>query len=174
MKAKILVLLMCITIAACSKKELTKDEAIVLLKKEKGFPRTMDYEIFTSDPEFANKLLATDLESKGYVVIQKTQKLGEMGNALISFTEKSQPFLLHPSDEDLKLSVQKVKIAEENVVEVKSITEDKSSGTVLVSYLTNHSNATPFAVLVKNLDKPKDLLATFKNDGEKWILVKNE
>jgi hypothetical protein len=174
MKAKILLLLMCIAIVACSKKELTKEEAMVLLNKEKGFPRAMDYEIFTSDPEFANKLLATDLERNGYVVIQRTQKLGETGSALISFTEKSQSFLLHPSDEDLKLSVQKVKIADENVVEIKSITEDKSSGTVEVSYVTKFSNATPFAALVKNLDQPKDLMAKFKKDGEKWVFLKHE
>ncbi|WP_277014310.1 hypothetical protein [Flavobacterium lindanitolerans] len=174
MKILNLILLICIGFISCSKNELTKEEAMVLLNTEKGFPRSAYFEIFTSDPEYAKKLSATDLESDGYVVIQKTQKLGEVGNALVSFTEKAKPFLLKATDDDLKMSVQSVKIADETVVEIKSVNENKSSGTMEVYYVTNFKNATPFAVLVKNLDKPKDLSATFKFDGDKWVLVKHQ
>ncbi len=166
-------MLFCIFLTACSEKELTKDEAIELLAKEKGYPRSMDFDIFTADPEYAKKLLDANLESKGYVTVQKTQKLGEIGNPLIGFTERAKPFLLPATAEDEKMAVQKVRIADEDVVEIRSITEDKSSGTVMVSYVTSFRNATPFAVLVKNLDKPKDLSATFRYDGQKWLLVKN-
>lgn len=174
MKAKILILLICIGLGACSKEELTKDEALTLLVQEKGFPRTIDFEIFTADPAHAKKLLDANLESDGYVMVQRAQKLGEVGNPLVNFTEKARPFLLPVSDEESKVSVQKVKIADENVVEINSITEDRDAGTVEVSYTTNYTNTTPFAVLVKNTDKPKNLLARFKNDGEKWILVRNK
>lgn len=173
MKPNVLILLFCIFLTACSEKELTKDEAIKLLAKEKGYPRTMDFDIFTADPEYAKKLLDANLESKGYVTVQKTHNLGEIGNPMIGFTEKSKPFLRPVSTEDEKMAVQKVRIADEDVVEIKSITEDKSSGTVMVSYVTSFRNATPFSVLVKNLDEPKDLSATFRYDGEKWLLVKN-
>lgn len=173
MKVKTLILLICIGFASCSKKELTKEEAMALLNTEKGFPRTMDFEIFTADAEYAKKLSATNLESDGYIIVQKTQKFGEIGNALIRFTEKAKPFLLQTSEQDLKMSVQRVKIADENVVEIKSITEDKNAGMVTVVYTTNFTHSTPFAVLVKNLDKPKELMATFKFDGEKWVVEKN-
>jgi hypothetical protein len=173
MKANTLILLICIIVTACSKKELTKDEAMVLLTKEKGYPRTMDFEVFTADPVHAKRLLDANLENEGYVTIKKTQKLGEIGNPLISFTEKAKSFLLPVTAEDEKISVQKVRIADENVVEVKSIVKDNHTGAVEVRYVTNLTNATPFSVLIKNIDKPKELLATFKNDGEKWILVRN-
>lgn len=173
MRAKILILIICIFVTACSKKELTKDEAMVLLAKEKGYPRTVDFEIFTADPAHAKKLLDANLENDGYVSVQRTQKLGDVGNPLVTFTEKSKPFLLPVSDEELKVSVQKVKIADENILEIESITEDRNAGTVEISYTASYTNATPFAVLVKNIDKPKDLLATFKKDGDKWVLVKS-
>lgn len=173
MKAKILILLICIGLGACSKKKLTKDEALILLAKEKGYPRTIDFEIFTADPAHAKKLLDANLENDGYVRIQRTQKLGDVGNPLVNFTEKAKPFLLPVSDEELKVFVQKVKIADENIMEIESIMEDRNAGTMEVSYTTNYSNRTPFAVLVKNTDKPKNLLATFKNDGEKWVLIKS-
>lgn len=174
MKAKILILLICIGLGACSKKELTKDEALVLLTREKGFPRTIDFDIFTADPKHAKKMLDMSLENDGYVMVQRTQKLGEIGKPLISFTEKAKPFLLPVSDEDLRNSIQKVKIADETIVEITGIREDRNAGTVEVSYTTNYTNATPFAVLVKNIDKPKNLLGTFKIEGENWILLRNK
>ncbi len=173
MKANALILLFFIFLTACSKNELSKDEAMVLLAKEKGYPRTMDFEVFTADPMHAKRLLDANLENDGYVTVQKTQKLGEIGNPLIGFTEKAKPFLLPVTAEDEKMSVQKVRIADENVVEIKSIVEDRNTGALEVNYITNFTNTSPFAVLIKNLDKPKDLLATFKYDGEKWVLLKS-
>lgn len=93
-------MLFCIFLTACSEKELTKDEAIKLLAKEKGYLRTMDFDIFTADPVYAKRLLDANLERDGYVTIQKTQQFSEIGNPLIGFTEKAKPFLLPVSTED--------------------------------------------------------------------------
>jgi hypothetical protein len=41
-----------------------------------------------------------------------------------------------------------------------------------VTYMTRYTNKSPFAVLSKNLDQPREVVAAFKHDGEKWQLVK--
>ncbi len=157
---------------SCSKNDLSKDEALSLVNSEKGYPRALEYEIFTADPEFASKLSGSQLETEGFVIVQKTQKMSDMGEPLIKFTEKAKPYLLLASSEDEKLAIQKVRLADEEVAEIRGIVKSKNDGAMEVTYMTRYTNKSPFALLSKNLDQSREVVAAFKHDGEKWQLVK--
>lgn len=84
-----IVLLPCLLIAGCSPKKLDKKTVTEIIKKELGYPRLLDYDIYCSDPKYARKLLDAALEKDGFVLVQQKQKLIDVGKPLISFTEKA-------------------------------------------------------------------------------------
>ncbi|TRW21496.1 hypothetical protein FMM05_20310 [Flavobacterium zepuense] len=60
-----------ILLTGCDSKELSKDEALQLLKKELGYPRTVDRSIFCRDQGHARKVFAAGLEKSGMVTINE-------------------------------------------------------------------------------------------------------
>jgi len=94
--------------------------------------------------------LAAGLEKEGLVTVQKTQKLGDVGEPLILFTPKAQPYLLPTSLQDKELDVQKVKLAEEELVEVTGVNTGKDGKSAVVEYRTAYKNVNPFAALRQN------------------------
>jgi hypothetical protein len=73
----------------------------------------MDYYIFCGDPEHAYRVLKSGLEEKGLVVVDRTQKLMDVGKPLVHFTAAAKPYLLPTSKEDTESDIQKIKIADE-------------------------------------------------------------
>ncbi|TRW21948.1 hypothetical protein FMM05_19355 [Flavobacterium zepuense] len=166
-----------ILLTGCGSKELSKDEAIQLLKKEKGYPRAIDRSIFCRDQGHAKMVFAAGLEKSGMVTINEGLSLRDViaKEPIIKFTDKAKPYLLPTTEEDSKDKIQRVKLAEEEIVEVTSIISDKDSKTVTVNYTTHYSNLTPFAVLATTkLDvTTKENTATFAlSDENGWILQK--
>lgn len=159
-----------ILVAGCGKKELSRDEAIAIMKKERGYPKVIDHDIYTADPAHAKRLLDKGLEAEGLVVIQKTQKWADIGKPLIEFTSKSTPYLLQASETGAVPKIQKVKIADEEIADVTAII-DRGSNTVEVQYNTVYKNITPFAVLV-NYDtaKLRSRSSTFSLSDEGWTI----
>ena len=174
MKKLLFILLSTVSIlSGCSTKELKKEEALQLINKELNYPRVVDYYIFCSDPEHAKSLLDAGLEINGMVTVQKTQKLKDTGKPLVQFTEKAKPYLLPTQDKDKALDVQKVKIADEEVIDL-SITQDgENKNTVWVEYTSVYKNITPFSVLMKrNLNEPVRHRVKFSLSANGWILQK--
>ncbi|MCK9412680.1 MAG: hypothetical protein M0Q53_10285 [Prolixibacteraceae bacterium] len=154
-------------------RELKKDEALKIINKELNYPRVYDYDIFCSDPEHAKSLLDTGLESNGMVTVQKTQKLKDIGKPLVQFTEKARLYLLPTPDKDKALDVQKVKIADEEVIDLSITQDDESKNTVWVEYTSVYKNITPFSVLMKrNLNEPVRHRVKFSLSANGWILQK--
>ncbi|SFS61978.1 hypothetical protein [Mucilaginibacter polytrichastri] len=74
-------------VCGCGRNELSREEALALIKKEKGYPHVYGHEIFCGDPDHVTKLYSEDLDQKGWVIIHKTLKLGEIGSKpIIEFT----------------------------------------------------------------------------------------
>ncbi len=67
------------------------------------------------------KVLDAGLENAGLVTVQRTQKLGDVGKPLISFAGKAQTYFLSTDEKDKARYIQKVKIADEELVEVTNI-----------------------------------------------------
>lgn len=168
-------------LTGCSKKELSKDEALQLLKKDGKYPRVYDHTIHTGDQRYAKLILKTDLEKNGYVTIDREQRLGDLGKPLVHFTDKAKPFLinkgLEKQQEDWTLNNQDVKLADEEISEINSVVTDENTHTATVNYTTTFSNISPFSVLIeRDLRKPdKTHVSTFiLNEQDHWELQKSK
>ena len=153
--------------------KLNNDEALQIINKELNYPRVIDYDVFCSDPEHAKKMLDAGLETEGLITVPKTQKLKDIGNPLIQFTDKAKPFLLPTPDEDTALEIQKVKIADEDVTDLSVSTDSENKNIVWVEYTLVHKNITPFSVLMKrNLNEQVRRKVQFSLTDNGWILQK--
>lgn len=150
-KVASILLLPCLLIVGCSSKKLDQKTVAEIIKKELGYPKILDYDIYCSDPKHADKLLDAGLEKDGFVTIQQKQKLIDVGKPLISFTEKAKPYLLPTSEKDKAIEIQKVKLADADVAEIITIKESEEGKTALVEFTIIYKNISPFATLV-NMD----------------------
>jgi len=164
----------CLLLQGCnSKKELTREEALKQIKQERNYPGVLDYDLFCGDPKYGRKVLDAGLESEGLVTVQRTQKLADVGKPFIGFTPKAQAFLLPTPEKDKASLIQKVKLADEDVVEVTNIRTNGSGNKAVVDYSTAFKNVTPFAKLTTvDFNKIKANKAYFALGDEGWKLEK--
>jgi hypothetical protein len=160
-----------IYVSCASDKKLDEKTALKLIQEEKGYPKVVEYEIYTADPEEAKKLLDLGLEKQGLITVQKIQASADVGRPLIMFSKKADPYLLPQTIEDKQANIQRVKIAEEVIEGVKKITEQEGGKSTVVEYSTSYENVSQFSVLngVKTA-KIRILKANFVFDGNEWGL----
>lgn len=167
----------CSLLTACSNdnKDLNREEAMNLLKQQTEFPKVVDYDLFCGDPVFARKVLDAGLEAQGFLVVQPTQKISDVGKPIIQFTDKAQPYFLPTPENDKSINVQKVKIAEEELKEVTGIKMMDDGKSAVAEYKTVYKNVTPFAVLVDTdfkKEQTRQAYFAFYDDG--WRLEKKK
>jgi len=143
------ILNLCIAVAlfaACSSDKLNRDKALQLIQNSKLYPKVKSYIVFLADPVYARRMLDAGLETSGMVTVQRTQKLMDAGKPIVTFTDKAKPYLLPPSEKDLKDNIQLVKIADEQFEEITGVQlmDEKHA---VVEYRTSFKNITPFSVL---------------------------
>lgn len=137
-------------LAACSNNEkLDRDIALKVIENSKTYPKVISYNIFISDPVFAKRVLDAGLEETGLVVVQQTQKLDNIGQPIISFTAKAEPFLLPQTDQDKSDGIQRVKIADETVEEITGVQMLEGDKTAIAHVNTSFKNVSPFSALSK-------------------------
>lgn len=164
----------CLGLASCTpKQELSQDEALQLLRQEMNYPKVYDYDVFCADPESAQKLLEAGLEKDGLVTVKRTQKMTEIGQPLIEFTSKATSYLLTSSEEDKRINIQKVKLADEDLAQVTGIKTDDQGKKATVEYTTTYINITPFAALLRtDLKKQMPRTAHFTLYDNGWRMEK--
>lgn len=154
-----------------SKPELKKDDALQIINQELNYPKVIDYDIFCSDPDHAKKLMDAGLETSGFISVQKSQKLKDIGKPLVQLTEKANPYLLHTPDKDKALDIQRVKIADEEIKDIQIKSDRDNNNTVWVEYTTVYKNITPFSVLLKkDLNKPIAHKVQFSLTEQGWMM----
>lgn len=162
-------------ISCGSSNKLDEKTAFEVLKKEVPFPHVLDYDIFCGDPDVARRLLNTAVEKEGYITIQRTQKMKDIGKPLIYFTDKAEPYLLPTPEADKAHSIQKVKLADVELKEVTSVTNNESDKCAVVEYMTVYKNITPFAALVvKDVTAPKAHKVYLSLHGNDWKVEKKK
>jgi len=160
-----------ILISSCSSEKLDREKAFQLIKENRHYPKAAPYYIFTADPKFARKMLDAGLEDDGMLKITRTQKLSEVGNPLIGFTDKAKPYLLETSEKDRADKIQLVKLADENLEEITGIQMLDGDKKAVVEYTTSYKNPTPFAVLAEHrLKEKKEKIANFSLYDDGWRL----
>lgn len=161
-------------LAGCSSnEELSREEALNLIQQSKNYPKVVDYDLYCGDPKYAKKAIDAGLESQGLVTVQRTQKLEEVGNPLIQFTDKAKPYLLPTPPGDQSSHIQKVKLGDEALVEITGIKTGPSGKNAVVEYTTAYKNLTPFAVLAAtNWEQQKARKANLALYDDGWRLEK--
>jgi|SRR5690606_28041839 len=166
MKSIIILCIPAILLTSCeSKEKLDRETALSILKEENTYPKPITEDIYVADPAEAKRLLDAGLEDEGLVTVQQTQSLNDVGEPLISFTEKAEPYLLPVNDE----KIQQVKIADEVIEEVTGIQMEDDGNRAVVEYKTTFSNITPFAKLSKlNLEEENVRRVDFELYDDGW------
>lgn len=160
-----------IILTGCSSKELSRDEAFKMIKQNNQFPKLIDYDVYSSDPAVAKEAVDAGLEKEGLVTVQRTQKLGDVGKPLIQFTSKAQPFLLATPEKDRAIYVQKVKLADEDLVEVRGIKTKEDGKQAVAEYTTAYKNVSGFSALTKvNFNQLATRKANFALYEDGWRL----
>ena len=174
-KVTALIWLACIIIAGCTSKELSQEEAFQLIQPDQQYPKVVDYDLYCSDPQHARTAVDAGLEEAGMVTVQQTQKLADAGKPLIQFTPKAQPYLLNTPPADKDLHVQKVKLADEALMEITNLQTQPDGKSAVVEYTTGYKNLTPFATLNKERLNGKTTHKAYSALGDKgWRLEKRK
>jgi hypothetical protein len=119
------------------------------------------------------KYLMQDLDQQ-VVTVQRTQKLADAGKPLITFNAKAQTLLISTPEKDKAVHVKKVKLAEEDLVEVTNIRTNGQGNKAVVDYTTAFKNVTPFVKLTTDdFTVKKTNKARFALVDEGWKLEKN-
>ena len=71
MKILSTVLLVACLFCGCGPEELSKREAMELIKRDKSYPHIVDYDIITNDTDFARSITYKELDSAGLIVVSK-------------------------------------------------------------------------------------------------------
>lgn len=159
-------------ISCNSGEKLDRETAFMLLQDNNVFPKAITYNIFTTDPNFAKRMIDAGLEDSGLLTVQRTQKLDDVGKPLISFTQKAEPYLIPQTKEDRDDKIQRVKIADEVLQEVTGIQVKDGGKQATVEFKTAFENITPFSVLSKSeLDKEKTKKANFVLYDDGWRIM---
>jgi hypothetical protein len=155
----------------CGPKELSKADAERIIRKELQFPRVKEFSIFRTELDQARIVLNSNLDEEGLLTVSQ-----DISNPMIEFTEKAKPYLLPTSEADEAMQVQKVKLADEDLVEVTGIKTSEDGKTAVVEFTTALTNLTPFADLlphkVKESTNAHEAYFTLYDDG--WRLEKRE
>jgi len=167
-----ILILICAVFVGCSSKELGREKAFELIKKQNEYPQVYDKDIFAGDPEHAEKIMVTNLEKNGYITLNRKRTLFD-DRPIIVFTEKSKPFLLETPANDREHQVQKVKIADivlGEVTGIKMLNENKSA---IAEYTIQYKNITPFVELIpRKLNQTDTIKAYFSLFDDGWRIEK--
>lgn len=173
MKKLILPVLSILLITACSEEKLDERKAFQLIEQSRQYPRLIAYTINTADPNQVGKLINTEPVKSRLITIEEPHSLGEMGNTLITFTEKAAPYLLPPTSQDSSRGVRRVKIAREELSGVSDIKILNEGNNAFAEYQTVYKNVSPFSVMLPgDFKKKKSHKAYFFLKDSHWQLKK--
>lgn len=74
-KLSIFLCILLLLSAACTSKKLSREEAFQIIQQEVKYPKEIDYDLYCSDPTFAEKVIQGGLERQGLVRVQHFQKV---------------------------------------------------------------------------------------------------
>lgn len=92
---------------------------------------------------------------------------------MVEFTSKAQPYLLPTPEKEKAIHVQKVKLADEDLVEVTGIKTMENGKQAVAEYTTAYKNVSGFPALTDiNFNKTATRTANFALYDDGWRLEK--
>lgn len=170
MKTMIIYFALILLVAGCGRPELDTATAFKILQEQKDYPRTVDYDLYCADPAHARRVLDAGLEDKGLLTVKRTLKLGDTGAPIISFTAAAKPYLLPTPEKEKAIQVQKIKLAEEILEAVSSVSTAEDGKRATVTYTTHYTNFTPFNILRSAPKDHKTYTVSFVRTDKGWAV----
>lgn len=130
-------------LTACNQLALEKEQAMAVIRTSKEYPKVYEYEVNVTDPSSAQKLLDAGLEDEGMVIVDRTQKLKDIGQPIVHFTDKAKPYLIRIDAQYDNIQV--VKVADMDLGEVTGIQVQDNNKSAIVAYTVIYKNISPFA-----------------------------
>lgn len=149
-------------LSGCNSQNLTREKALELITKQYPYPSVKGYYIFTDDPASSQAVIDAGMAANGYITVDK--KLSLKRHPIITFTDKAKPFLLPVEEKEKADFIQRLRIAQEDIIDVTGIRLLGQGKKAIVEYTTQYKDLTPFAVL------EKDKLITGKVNNRKAYL----
>ncbi|MFB6457066.1 hypothetical protein ACE38W_17480 [Chitinophaga sp. Hz27] len=164
------ILVLGLFLVSCGSKKLSREKAAELIQAR--YPYTIDWNIYTANPEEAAKLIDTDLEKEGFVTVKHKVSYEELGSPIVTFTDKSKPFLLETSEKDKKIHMQRVKLAEQHFDAITGMRLLKNDTKAIVEYTLVYKNVSPFVPISTLKIEPKlNRKAYFALYDDGWRIV---
>ena len=82
-KLPLFLIIFSVITAGCASNELTREEALSLIRQKIRYPKVFDFEINLVDQDQARKVLDAGLEEKGLLTVPRTQKLIDIGKPIM-------------------------------------------------------------------------------------------
>jgi hypothetical protein len=160
---------MLLFLTSCSNENLTKSEVEKIFKEKKVYPHVVEARIFINEESSVKKIAETGLDEEGYLTVQLTHTVADIGQSLVHFTDKAKPYLISKGDSIESTEIQLIRVAEENFKEVKDIQYLKDGTEAVVDYTVKVENITPFAVLLAvPLNDVQTYRTTFNHTENGW------
>lgn len=159
-------------LTSCHPPLLTDEEAISLIRQERGYPHIVDREIAIGDPSLASALHRAGLDTEDYVILTYTWSLAEAGKPAVYFTGRARPYLLPGNHEDSQAGVRHVAMAKEDVLAIAKMQVATDHKRAVAEFITTCRDFTPFAVLAhRDLHKSDRSVVYFIYANRSWKLV---
>ncbi|TRW21497.1 hypothetical protein FMM05_20315 [Flavobacterium zepuense] len=167
MKNLSLLLLLAMNLIACASDELTRREALHLLKEH--YPKKIEDTIYLENKYEGGRLMDLGFEKQGLIYLDSMHKPGRRG--YIRFTEKAEPYLLQSPDDYMVYGIMRVVIFDQIVKEITSISQNSDRNAATVYYTTRYQNPTPFTQLRdRDYSKEERHNAEFTYEDNQWVL----
>lgn len=156
-------------LTACNQLALEKEQAATIIRTSKEYPKMYEYEVNTTDPASAKKLLDAGLEDEGMVIVDRTQKLKDIGQPIVHFTDKAKPYIIRVDDKYDNIQI--VKVADMDLGEITGIQVQDHNKSAIVAYTVVYKNLSPFAKLIRrDLSTPETQRASLSFFDSGWEL----
>lgn len=157
-----------ISLTACS--DFDEGDVETALTNANVYPLTLEHRIFCNSDNDVRKVIEANLVEGGWITAQLKHTPEDIGKPLIYFTAKAEPFLLPTNDTLKSFDIQRVKVAEEIFLRVRSIEINASGNKAVVDYFTEFVKPTPFIVLYKQNIKGEQRRRTFfTRTNDTWV-----
>lgn len=163
----IYLLFLAVILASCS--NLSNGKVEEILTNEKAYPLVVEYRMFRNSDQHVQEVIDKKLVENGFLTAQLKHSKEDLGQPLIFFTEKSNPYLIATNDTLKSFDIQRIKVAEEVFVKVTNIEINPAGDKAVVDYTTKIINPTPFMVLYnQDVEGEQKRRTFFTRKEDKW------
>jgi hypothetical protein len=165
----------CLLLCACGPAghDLSKSEALALLKENKVVPAYYFTDISTADESVARKPQMDTLEAAGLVSVNRHPTLNDIGKPLVFLTAAGRKDSVS-SPASAEKTERRLRVADMRIKEVSDLKKSVEGNNefIDVTFVVEYTNISLFHILEKgDFNKPSILIRRFGYSDGKWALI---